>query len=895
MVKVSADTTKVGDTLTATITPSDATVTYQWLRNGLTITGATSATFNVTEDYIATKLSVTVTDANGNKATSEETNPVTNDKSAEITLVDKTGLQSDGTALPDDLLAVSYGQDLGTPSTVIWWCDGAAVGVYTTEGGKLTEAFTSDDLQTNVYLGELPAGDWWVTIENTEGLTSVTNVITVADHSRAIISDVSFEDDYETAAAAKVDLDEETTNIIVNATFNKDYAGKLYVVSAEETTFTTAKLTNTKNLTNGISGTGGWYNVKKAVNLTNEEASTRGGIYYIDSEGAVHCKFPVALTGGKKVTRGEDYMLIFDQKDIKGDEISTTAESSDIDDLNISEAATVPYVEAPAEIAITAYNKAVPDEAQITFYNESGDVMAWWDDATDEVNAGVLTGAVYEVDSNKIDSGDTPRTIQTLTFEDGKAAAVFVGVADKTYAYAKIKTTAGIFAKEATELTSEVVESAPEAASKVELKEASTAADATVNFTGLHKMADGTVYILQGDTGKDTEALILAQGIDKAIASAKVAGGSTSVSVTNVFKSKFIDYDNSMTNNNDKFVALFVPDDESIYSRVSSEIFELKSVPTSLEFVSALVAGPADGDPDDADDLITFNSASTQIAVKNQFGKTITANGKTVTDKAVSSLAAKNAGGAYGESFGNATYSITSAGALSVKIERNTKIDRADGLTFEILGSKFELTAPFGVGGHDLAACYNAKLGDNTLWTAAIPTAGLTVIADTQALVDALGGASDGDKVVLGAALATTKAITVKAGTTLELGATLTLGAGGNKIYGTLDTSGAKLDAGGLTIKAYDGATIIGNSTAANMANITKLSVDVKATKNGVTLTDADNAGASLVLFALDSTNGTAATTATAITANTATVNDHATIAITADGTNMLYAVTNPV
>lgn len=704
------------------------------------------------------------------------------------------------------------------------------------------------------------------------------------------MSDVSFEDDYDTDNAAKIDFSEDTTQIIVGVTFNKNYEGTIYIAPADEKTFTTGKLTNKKVLaTGGITST--FKDVKKAANFTNDEASastTNNGIYYVDSEGAVHAKFVVPA----KVTRGNDYMLIFDQKDIKGDELGTAA-SAKKEDLNISDEATVPYLIAPASIAVTAYNKADPNNAQITFYDEAGAVMAWWDDNTDTVGPGVVTGAVYQVDSNKIDSGDTPRTLQSLTFDDGKGAAAFVGAADKTYAYAKVKTGAGIFAEKSIELTSEVVESAPEAASKVELKEASTAADATVNFTGLHKMADGTVYILQGGTGISEAADIVAQGTDKAIASATVAGGSTSVSVANVFKSKFINYTGSATFNDDKFVALFVPDDESIYSRVSSEVFKLESVPTTLEFAKALAIAPNDDTPGGGAGEITINAANDEVMVMDQFGKHITANGKSVSKKAVDGLTAKHAGGNYSEGFGNTTYNISNTGELSVTITRNTKVDKGDGVEFSILGSKFTLTAPFGVGGHDENNCWTTKLGDNTLYTATIAAGGLTV-GDEASLIDALGGAGDGDTVILGTTTTLTKAITVKAGTTLELGAALTLGADGNKIYGTLDASGTKLDADGKTIKAYDGATIIGNKTAANMANITKLSVDVEATENGVTLTDADNAGASLVLFALDSTNGTAATTATAIAAGTATVNDHATIAITADGTNMLYAVTNP-
>lgn len=483
----------------------------------------------------------------------------------------------------------------------------------------------------------------------------------------------------------------------------------------------------------------------------------------------------------------------------------------------------------------------------------------------------------------------------TLTVDGGKGAVTYAGAANKTYAYAKIKTTAGIFAESAIELTSEVVESAPVAATKVELKEASTPADATVEFTGLHKAADGKVYIIQSDNVNTTAAAMVANiGKDNAIASAEVTGGSTSVSIANVFKGKWI---NSATSE-DLFVALFVPDDTSIYSQVYSDVFTLQSVPTSLEFVAAIGTGtgtaPADGDPDDADDDITFTTDNSEIAVKNQFGAKITVSGKTVSNKAVDSISAKNAGGNYGEAFGNATYSISAAGALSVKIERNTKIDKGDGLEFTILGSKFTMTAPFGVGGHNETKCYTLKLGEDTLYTASLPAAGLEV-KDEASLHDALAGAGAGDVVIYdGAATALNKAITVKADTTLKIkaGATLTLGANGNKIYGTVDagTGTGIFAAAGKTITAYDGAEIIGQKTAARMTGLTALKIDSEATTNGVKVTDNDgtNAGQSVTF-----TYGTASAGvgATDVATATVTVDSTNTITIAADGNALQYTV----
>ena len=71
--------TKVGDTISANLTPSNASnvASYQWYSNGNAITGATSATYKVQESDLGTKLSVKVTDTEGNVFSSEESAAVT--------------------------------------------------------------------------------------------------------------------------------------------------------------------------------------------------------------------------------------------------------------------------------------------------------------------------------------------------------------------------------------------------------------------------------------------------------------------------------------------------------------------------------------------------------------------------------------------------------------------------------------------------------------------------------------------------------------------------------------------------------------------------------------------------------------------------------------------------
>ena len=146
-----------------------------------------------------------------------------------IEITDKNGFQADGTALPTDELVVTYGSELGTPKTIIWYCDQAAKGVYS--GDTINGGFTNAALIL-LYNG-MPEGEWYVTIENTDGITYVSESVIVDLEDVAIMSDVSIENDYETADAGGLDIDDETGKAILNVTFNKDYSGKLYVVNSK--------------------------------------------------------------------------------------------------------------------------------------------------------------------------------------------------------------------------------------------------------------------------------------------------------------------------------------------------------------------------------------------------------------------------------------------------------------------------------------------------------------------------------------------------------------------------------------------------------------------------------------------------------------------------------------
>ena len=718
MVKVSADTTKVGDTLTATVTGGEGTVTYQWLADGTAITGETDDELLVTLGMLGSVLSVTVTDAEGNTA-SAATAAVVIDKSYTFELVDDQGFQADGTALTTDTLRVSYGSELGTPRHVTWYNDGAVMAVYTLDANHLDQAvFNSDgcrsvDSDGDTVADSLHTGLWKVTIENTSGELWTSNEVEVIYDERAVMSDVSVEDDYTTPA---VDIDEDTANAILNVTFNKDYSGKLYMVESKYEKNYTGNAAILANAT----GNGKITTLLKKVNtyagLTNKAATTAAagafqGAYYEDEEGAIHCKILVDLddaAGDTTVTRGNSYYLIWDQDDIEGDDPTVAGVKKA--DLNTSETFTVPYVEAPASIAVTKFQNGTT-APEITMYNEDGDVLEWWSDAdaTDDGTLdldGITSVRVYGVDSNAKSSSDTFKLATRGAVDKGKLTPTIAALA-KEYAYATVKFEKGIFGEDAFTLESEVSESAKAALTKMVLKEdSSTPEDAVVEFTGLSTKAPGTVYIIDGKTTVDgSYAAIVAKGTDEAIASATVEGGASKVTVPGVFSAKAMAAVATFEN---KFVAVYVPDDQELwrsaaYGKDAATEFTLEPVITSFdkseieaeltdETDGVAETNAGDGDATPADIELTV----TGIQLLDQFGNAWTGTADAVGLNAVA-VSTTTLVAAHGESgSGVVTYDADGKVTLVATIKSsdpagaaaNKIFDKGETFTFTVGGLK---------------------------------------------------------------------------------------------------------------------------------------------------------------------------------------------------------------
>jgi len=484
--------------------------------------------------------------------------------------------------------------------------------VYTLDAGNLTQwAFNSDACRSKSYdavtqtYKELATGDWKVTIENTSGDLWESNEVTVVYYGEAIMSDVSIEDDYETANMAGVALAKETGTAILNVTFNKNYAGTLYLIDSKIEKGYTGHDTNKINL----GGTGKSIEsylaqVKTKAQLTNKNATAakgagaKAGIYWEDATGAVHCKLPVALTAGKTVTRGSSYYLVWDQDDNDADDFK--AASSKREDLNASEDMEVPYVVAPDSIVVSSFASGAT-AVKVDLLDADGEKLAWYTGATTLATAGLDSAKIFKVDTNAKSADDSfvnvdGNTGTTIAGKDGTLTLTAGAAIANKYVYVKLATKAGIFAKESITLESDLSESARDALDSMSMKEDSTdPTAAVVEFKGLSSKAPGKVYIMQGNknaadgTGEqlnqnndttvtDAEKAvayknIAGHGLDDAIASADVDGGAASVTIPGVFEADDMDptattYGQKM--GNDAFVAVFVPEDEELWKRADS-------------------------------------------------------------------------------------------------------------------------------------------------------------------------------------------------------------------------------------------------------------------------------------------------------------------------------------
>jgi hypothetical protein len=141
---------KVGQKLTASVTysPADATASYQWLRNGVAISGATAASYTAVAADLGTTLSVRVSGAKSGYESHQAT--VTVGKVAAGTQKVTGKAKATGKAKVGKKLTAVPGKAAGAKVTYQWLLNGKVIKKATAKSLKLTKAFKGKKISVKV-------------------------------------------------------------------------------------------------------------------------------------------------------------------------------------------------------------------------------------------------------------------------------------------------------------------------------------------------------------------------------------------------------------------------------------------------------------------------------------------------------------------------------------------------------------------------------------------------------------------------------------------------------------------------------------------------------------------------------------------------------------------------
>ena len=450
-------------------------------------------------------LMVVATDDEGNTDEAVTSAPVKADASSDVSIVDEMGLQSDGTGIIGDTLRLSYGVTFGTPTAITWYKNGAAIVTWGSGNGNLNN---DGGIKLNVDASR-GTGTYQATVV-ADGLTYTTNELIITNkEEEAEILAFTLEDDYTDGTAITYDTADKTA--VATITLKKNYDGKLAIYKATDNKYkgvidsvytqTTAATKAAKTYVataaggenTGIIGNGTVLTTDQATNYQVENLVTPdASVGHINADGTVTYKFVV---DDGILTRGQQYVAVFDQASLTGDTPGTGV-------ANVFETpATAPYVTAPAQIAVTKVSAG--NYPEISFQDEDGATLAWFGEASKQLStSGIDKGEIYYAKSKLNDPKKGTKQGVNIAVanniekgvwkSDVKAAAVV-----DAYWFAEVTTKKGIFGENAATLTSEAVPVAQKAASTINLVEsATTATTGTVKFTNLR--ASGTVFVVRG-------------------------------------------------------------------------------------------------------------------------------------------------------------------------------------------------------------------------------------------------------------------------------------------------------------------------------------------------------------------------------------------------------------
>ena len=875
---------------------------------------------------------VVVTDEDGNTDSDVTITPVGQDLSDDVSIIDRMGVQSDGTGIVGDQLRVSYGSTFGTPTAITWYRDGSVLTTWGNGNGNLNQ---DGALWLNINAAR-GTGVYKATVV-AEGTTYTTNELTITNKEEAAtIIDFTIEDDYTDGTDITYNTDDDTA--VATVTLSKNYAGTFGFYKSNDSKFSgrinrfaTTTVNSERAVAEYINADAGGDGTNRAIaqytavltpdaptnyNVLNINAGPNRAIGHINTDGTVTYKFNIAAG---TLTRGSDYVVTFDQTSILTDTPGTGIANM------FEEAVTVPYVTAPASIAVTKVSAS--NKPEVTFQDEDGNALGWMQaqkggaalTATGFTSAQIYSAKSKTNDPKGSDVSALTNANQNNSVEKGVWTSSVTAPADPAaYWFATATTRKGIFGEKEETLTSEPAPLAQKAATMMNLVESKTdAKTATVTFENLR--ADGTLYIVRGsrvwnattaiggavDTDYYTTAERIYASYNAGVSEATtgkvdVEAGTKTVDVAGAIDewkaeqlTKTVAAGNSENWYGNNYIAVFVPNDEENYGLVytnsanfnaSTDLDKTLSTDSSGMTLGQIAASVSfDKTAGTCDEDGTTNGltiiTSTGLKAKDQFGNAMVTF---QAPKDVDSVVVKSNDVTNIEE-GAAKYTVAADGQVTVYLTRKTATDAGDGYTISFLGTTMTVNNTSaaainaGTSGANLAG-FEVKVGGDTLHAGPVSAAG-TAVVNFPKITTSIAATTGKLATFSGAFAAVANAATLEESangivwTTATTDGVLTLGAGVITEDGTAATYKAdtyyriKVDGGGTT-PVYINMT--GSKTdAARLANIAALSnVDLTTGAAGPTtaLTTTDQFGNAYAIAAAASVTPSAGNTGGAIT-----------------------------
>ncbi len=527
-----------------------------------------------------------------------------------LKLVDLDGLQTDGTAAIGDTIQVKITGQTGSIQTIYWYLD---------EALEDTPGLTKSD---STYEAK-KAGVLRARVVTTGGTTYESDTLTISDkETRATVSGFSIVDDYEDS---NIDFDDKDGQSIVEVTLSKDYAGTFKFFSEKDGKISNKTVVAQKEV---VKGNPDNTNVNPArplyaastVKFTNHalyadvrttkanapvgantKAVANTGINKVkNTDGSVTYRFFVVdNAGGFK--RGSSYVALFDQTNVIDDDQDSATP-------NITNAATAPYVTAPAALSIEPISKDMP--VKVDFVDADGKKLEWLGAFADAGNAigdlGIDNVTVYADTSSAVsDKSATKEVLATNVVKgviktDAKAdsAAAPATFNGKSNYIATAKFKKDIYGAADVPLTSKAASTNADVVGGItKMEPATDPKNLTLEFSNVR--ADATVYFITGSYDKDNNTGKTAadniESFDPAnpgsVKSVEIAKNSEKATIEGAFEKVLLPEGNQTPAQVDKantYGVIIVPKDMNNFGMVKKSDGVLQQKITKFELKSAV-------------------------------------------------------------------------------------------------------------------------------------------------------------------------------------------------------------------------------------------------------------------------------------------------------------------